>query len=622
MATGALSSTRASQHDLRWKYVLLVLCALAFAEAFVCAADLFGLGERPWFGWVDAHTGMTGQPFLIIVQNPTPNGASAKAGLKDGDLLDLRELTREARIWMTFQPIATRPLEGTLRRKMTTVPFSLLPSTVWEGASRWKLADVIPGAIGQILLPICALLIALRCFRRRDGRRLALVLLFLALGSNGLLVLPNASLSLLFFLSANACSFAGLLLFINLSARFGVRNRWRGPLEWLAYATCSLSFLCVAAGVVGLLTLWFDPLPYFFGSSLNALNDVGYLAVSAVAVAAVVSAPLSERSRAAWLLLPIVIAFDGSSLVNSLANSGADVFRDWYLFVGTLAIGNLLWMLGAVAVTYALLKRRVLDFEFVLGRAIVVAIVSLIVVVSFVLLESVLGSALVGMSHATSIVANIALALILGVSLNYIQKGVETLVDTVLFRKRRADERALRDFAREAAYVTQSSALLDQTIEKIKRHTDARSAALLLDAVGAFEAVRSFGEGTSLAIDENDGVILALKAWHKPIDPHRHSSTAQAALALPMLGRGRLLGVLLLGERVGGEAYAPDEVEALSELAHGVGSGLDALSSQSDPLNALHQSMAAIADVVAALGDKMDSLSQTIAETTRISPIG
>ena len=40
--------------------------------------------------------------------------------------------------------------------------------------------------------------------------------------------------------------------------------------------------------------------------------------------------------------------------------------------------------------------------------------------------------------------------------------------------------------------------------------------------------------------------------------------------------------VLLLGERAGGEAYAPDEVEALSQLANGVGSALEALSLTTD----------------------------------------
>lgn len=41
--------------------------------------------------------------------------------------------------------------------------------------------------------------------------------------------------------------------------------------------------------------------------------------------------------------------------------------------------------------------------------------------------------------------------------------------------------------------------------------------------------------------------------------------------------RGRLVGVLVYGERAGGESYAADEVEALTELAQGVGSALESM---------------------------------------------
>jgi hypothetical protein len=41
----------------------------------------------------------------------------------------------------------------------------------------------------------------------------------------------------------------------------------------------------------------------------------------------------------------------------------------------------------------------------------------------------------------------------------------------------------------------------------------------------------------------------------------------RGALAPPMLVRGRLLGAIVLGERIGGEAYAPDEIEALLQFA-------------------------------------------------------
>jgi GAF domain-containing protein len=78
-------------------------------------------------------------------------------------------------------------------------------------------------------------------------------------------------------------------------------------------------------------------------------------------------------------------------------------------------------------------------------------------------------------------------------------------------------------------------------------------------------------------VDANDAAVLALQTWHKPLDPHAYDSALQGDLALPMVGRGQLLGLLLCGERAGGEAYAPVEIDALAQFAQGVGSAFDGL---------------------------------------------
>jgi GAF domain-containing protein len=166
---------------------------------------------------------------------------------------------------------------------------------------------------------------------------------------------------------------------------------------------------------------------------------------------------------------------------------------------------------------------------------------------------------------------------VLGLTLSPLHRHVDETVDRVLFHKRHEDERALVEFGREAAFVTTPSALLDGTIANLEHHTDARSAAIFLDGNGRYAPMRSFGEAAPPAIDENDAAVLALKARHIPIDPHRYRSGLDGALALPMLARGRLLGIVVLGERTGGEAYAPDEIEALSQMTDGIGSALDLL---------------------------------------------
>jgi hypothetical protein len=85
-----------------------------------------------------------------------------------------------------------------------------------------------------------------------------------------------------------------------------------------------------------------------------------------------------------------------------------------------------------------------------------------------------------------------------------------------------------------------------------------------------------------------------------------------------MLGRGKLLGVLLLGERAGGEAYAPDEVEALSQLAHGVGSAMDAMSIHAgDSVAALRESLTSIGADIVSLATAVRELPQSIVSELR-----
>lgn len=317
---------------------------------------------------------------------------------------------------------------------------------------------------------------------------------------------------------------------------------------------------------------------------VNPAQLVGWFSYAAAATAIVVliaivlgvgATAVHDRARTAWMLLPIPLALALSLTMSAQANTEPS----WANYMLVVAFGNASIVAGAAAVTYALLKRRVLDFQFVVSRALVVAGVSAVVVVSFVLLEWALSTFLTRASHATGVAANAALALVLGLSMTLIHKRVDALVDFVFFYKRREDERALRDFAREAAFATCSDELLDVTVQNIRAHTDARSAAVFVEQGSEYRSVRHFGDAPD-AVGANDPAILALKASHAPVDPHRYATAFRGELALPMLARGRLVGVVLCGPRATGEGYAPDEVAALREVAQAVGLALDALGSE------------------------------------------
>jgi hypothetical protein len=75
-----------------------------------------------------------------------------------------------------------------------------------------------------------------------------------------------------------------------------------------------------------------------------------------------------------------------------------------------------------------------------------------------------------------------------------------------------------------------------------------------------------------------------------------------------MSARGRLVGVLAIGPKRLGESYAPDEREAIAQLAHGVGIALDVLTvrrehAQDDRLDAILESNRAILAWIARVSD-------------------
>ena len=73
------------RRDRRWKSALLALCGLSFAITLFTAADTLGVGGRPWFGWWDANAATSGQLYTVEIAKPRAGGASAQAGLRDGD---------------------------------------------------------------------------------------------------------------------------------------------------------------------------------------------------------------------------------------------------------------------------------------------------------------------------------------------------------------------------------------------------------------------------------------------------------------------------------------------------------------------------------------------------------
>lgn len=425
------------------KGALLFLIALSALIAIANVIDVLGFKSTPWYGWWESTYHRSG-PYSVQYDSTQPGGAAARAGIRPGDRFDLREQSLDTRLWLLFQPVTTKPVALVMHRGSRTYATNLFPGTIWDGDSGLKLWNIIAGVILTIPYLACAFLITVRRTALPEARRLALILILGTLAAAGIVV-PSAVGTTMLTAVSVLLTTVQLVIVVDLSSRFGERSRWRSVLDICAYGLVLANLSVFAAFLFGMVALSFDPLPFASSGSLaGPLGEIAWIGAVTVllvaAGAAVATCSPSERPRVAWLLLPVPASFFAAGILSVLT----DYANSWYALEALLIAERITLLLGAVAVTYALLKRRVLDFEFVLSRTLIVTIVSLIVVAAFVLLEWLLGSVLAGVSHATSLAANAALALVLGLSLRYIHMRVDVIIDAVLFRKRHEDERAAR----------------------------------------------------------------------------------------------------------------------------------------------------------------------------------
>jgi hypothetical protein len=590
-----------------WRAMLLTFCAAGALLVVVGFLDQVGIGGAPpWYGVMGAYVSGSSQPWHVSFRGIDPGGPADRAGIREGDSIDVREQSALVRLSLLGQPLAGRPIPFqvngggvTARRVLEPGFFSLSrfwQYVVWEFASLWLL--------------LFAVLIAWRRPYVDNNLLLATLLAAIAVGISSAPLLfawpwpwPYVALSLIG--QAEPISIA---LWAALASAFA---RPLSPLRRLALASC---YATVAIWIVfgngtpdrapglapllAMLTLWFDP-TFFIGSAWFITSFAAILMGVACSVLAVFATRGVERQRAGWLLVPCTILF-------CVAVTGLLGFH-FFSYSNQLVAGyanSVATIVTPLVLTYVALNRRLIDVGFILNRTVVFAIVSSIVIGVFVLVEWAAGAWLVSASHVTSVVVGMAVALVLGLSMRYIHRYVDRFVDSILFRKRHEDETALRRFAHEASYINDRAALLERALKTVREHTTAESSDIVLRN-GSAEYL-SVSDPKGAEISENDPAIVALRAWSKPVDLHDVSgSRLQGELAFPMASRGRLVGALVCGPKRDGEAYAPDETEALAVFAHGVGGALDVLDPRGEESNA-----AAIGELVQLIRSLPDALAE------------
>lgn len=593
-----------------WRRLLLTLCAFGVVQ----------LGYVAWLaandgGFLGLDTAPTSTPFVRSV-SVVPGSAAYDAGLRTGDLIDGRALSAPARYrwfesWFLNSATVQLPIRHGDVLKVVTLKAQLQPGGFSSGLGVYSVWVAIAADLWILLFA------ALVASRRPESIEARTLCLMLALGviandfqSNNWLT-PWPALDAALACLASLFWAGSRMLFVLYAMSFArPPSRVRHVVAWLAYASIAVSACCGILATVGAWSGTLDrAMPWHSGWAGVTLRGILPQALVLVcALFAIARARGAEQARVAWASASLGTGYVANIVYwvgSTLAAGSPTVLEAFAIFV------NVAWFVVPLGLTYSLLYRRLLDVSFAINRAAVFSIVSIIVVGAFVLVEWLLGGWLHDASHAANVAVSAALALGLGFSVRFVHARVDGFVDNVFFRKRHENEQAIRKLAREAPYITDAKTLLERTVSTLELHAGASSVIALLDD----------DHGRYGSVDENDPALVELRTFHEPLDLHSTEGTAIAGeFAYPMASRGRLIGALVIGAKATGETYAPDESDAIAQLAHAVGVALDALGAgNGQSRDLMLEGIRAVLSGLQSVSQKLDGLADTVAPRSRES---
>ena len=271
-----------------------------------------------------------------------------------------------------------------------------------------------------------------------------------------------------------------------------------------------------------------------------------------------------NRNRLRWIVAAFAIAFLPELVMNFVAGPLVGIL----LPVWILNISSAWTVLAPIAVAYTILKHRLFDIRFVFSRALVYAITTALFVGIIALIDWAAGKWLAESKFA--LLTELALALLVGVSLNALHLRIERFLNGVIFRTQVKALEALRTFMHEIDLIPDPQRLLLQTFEALRLRLESDYVSIYAVDGASYALVRSSGTTPEiLAVD--DFAVLHLRRWSEPFVCEEPGHPLFGALLLPMSARSELVGFIACGPKGDRTHYLPDESQTLAALAHRTG---------------------------------------------------
>ena len=547
-----------------WSVALVVL--LSLFSVLMSATDIV----LPWHPTAEFGFQLDAEGKVLGV---TPGSPAAAAGIVAGDGVDMRATPFDARPYLqTGAPNTAR--DGA--RARFVVLHDGRPQT-FDLVARIEprsLADDVTTVL-VALSEIGLLVLAAFLVIKRPSRMTVAFLLYA--NSAGLLAVTTVSI-------LPAWALAGM---VAVNALYGLPWLWIAlfalrfpndePLGWRRGAERALLLSLV---VVVPLSVWFDggylagvpPAPWVV-TLFAVLGIAGFLFAAVTFVLTYIGANAVDRARIRWVMAGIVVG-SGGGLVYGIATTLPGIAAAWPVWLLNLVQASQIAV--GVCVTYAIVRHRVFDVRFFIGRAVLYSALTSIVVATLEIVDYAAGkmfSTIPSVANTSQVVTAVGL----GLSLKIVHTKLEHVVDSTFFKGRVAAQRRLERVTGGLKHAPSLESIQEAVVcEPAEALALASAAIFARGESGAFVRGAAVGwEDADLTIVEAGApLVLQLLAAEDPV-PLSDVSLPGGALpagarapshAMAMRVRFNLEAIVFYGPHDSQEELDPGEIETLQDL--------------------------------------------------------
>ncbi len=532
-------------------------------------------------GWVEYFAPITQSTFGValaargdeaIVAAVLDGAIPSKSGLRVGDVVLLSRMTMSERLRLHFH---ISPVGSTM-----TIPIERHGVTLSASAtSRSRHAPtgaLVSYTFLAIESTITLAIVGLIAWRRPSVATAAL--LFFGLGSLtcGRLIglaswLPDGIFGGATVLIA-LLSYVPIFALIPFITRFPALPNTAG--RRLRMRIGDVVFAMVA--ILCVLQTIYEPLLWQSWSALDNATNYASIIVLGFAVVAYLDASGEDRRRIAWVIAGFVVSVVSATIFNAV-DAIVSLSDQTYLIFIIAALGCAL----PVALAYAVLRHRVIDLGFAVNRTLVYGVIVAVVIALVSLVDWLTAKLIDEQRLAAAVEALLTIAI--GFTLTFIHRGVERLVDRIIFRKRHLAEKMI-EYRIDALGFSESEGAVDETLSRdAPQILEFASAAVFrraaADASFACMDASGWPAGCVATIDSDALLVRSLRAIERPffLDDalialaDAPAGAERPVLAIPVVAQHALIGFVLYGSHRDGSSPDPDETALLFRLARAAG---------------------------------------------------